>query len=188
MLFIICAPSGAGKTSLIKEIFKYFPFLRFSVSATTRKKRKGEQNGIDYFFITKKDFEKKIKNNEFVEWEVVHGENYGTLKSEIDKALKDNYDIIFDIDVKGALSIKKLYPEAITVFIDAPKTDIISRLKKRKTESAGDIKKRIERMEMELSLRNKIDYSITNESKPWGFEKAVKDLIKLISKFIKNEI
>jgi len=182
MLFIICAPSGAGKTSLIKEMFRFFPFLTFSVSATTRKMRKGEQNGKDYYFISKKDFEQRIKNNEFVEWEFVHGEYYGTLKNEVEKSLENNSDIIFDVDVKGALSIKKLFPEAVTIFIDAPKNDIVERLKKRKTETIEDINKRIARMELELSLRDKIDYEIGNESDPGGFEKAVDELKNLIYK------
>jgi len=92
MFLVICAPSGAGKTTVIKEILKIFPFFKFSVSATTRKIRKGEQNGKDYYFITRQDFEQKIKNNELVEWEIVYGDYYGTLKSEIDKSLSDGLD------------------------------------------------------------------------------------------------
>ena len=148
MLFVICAPSGAGKTSLIKEIFKIFPFLSFSVSATTRKMRKGEQNGVDYYFNAKEDFRKRIDNNEFVEWEVVYEDYYGTLKSEIEKSLNEEKDLVLEVEVKGALNIKKLYPESISIFINAPKDELIARLRKRNTESEEELKRRIERMEI----------------------------------------
>ena len=186
MLFVISAPSGAGKTTIIKEIFKLFPNFKFSVSATTRKKRNAEQNGKDYYFLSREEFEKKIKDNDFVEWEVVHGEYYGTLKDEIDVYFKINADMILDIDVKGALSIKKLYPESVTIFINAPRNEIIERLKKRKTESETEMEYRVERIDMELGLKNKFDYIVNNDSKPNGINIAVGDIKKVIDKNLKK--
>ena len=182
MLYVICAPSGAGKTTIIKEIFKLLPEIKFSVSATTRSMRNGESEGKDYYFVTREEFETKIRNNEFIEWEEVHGELYGTLKSEMDKGLDKLCDMIFDVDVKGALSIKKLYPDAVTIFIDAPKEEIIERLKNRRTESNAQLMKRIERMESELKLKDKFDHIIDNQSKPGGLHKAVNEIISIIKK------
>jgi guanylate kinase len=186
MFLVICAPSGAGKTTVIKEILKIFPFFKFSVSATTRKIRKGEQNGKDYYFITRQDFEQKIKNNELVEWEIVYGDYYGTLKSEIDKSLSDGLDLILEVEVLGAVSIKKLYPEAVTVFIDAPKNELIERLKKRNTESDKELSKRIERMEMEFGMKSRFDYVIKNETGTEGVNKSVEQLKKILKKYINN--
>lgn len=186
MFLVICAPSGAGKTTIIKEILKIFPFFKFSVSATTRKIRKGELEGKDYYFITREDFEKKINNNEFIEWEIVYGDYYGTLKSEIDNSLKDGTDLILEVEVLGALSIKKIYPEAVTIFIEAPKTELVERLKKRNTESETELNRRIERMEMEFGMRSRFDHVIKNETGNEGIKKSVLQLEKILEKYIKN--
>ena len=185
MFLVISAPSGAGKTTIIKEIFKLFPNFKFSVSATTRKKRDKEQNGKDYYFLRKEEFEKRIKNNDFVEWEVVHGEYYGTLKDELDKAIKINADIVLDVDVKGAISIKKLYPDSVTIFINAPRDEIIERLKNRKSESEAEMQNRIERIDMEFGLKNNFDYVVNNETKPDGINEAVGEMKKIIEKKLK---
>lgn len=182
MLFVISSPSGGGKTTIIRELFNILPGLRFSVSATTRPKRKIEKDGKDYYFIAKKEFEDKIYNEEFVEWEQVHGQYYGTLKSEVDKYLNSSLDLIFDVDVKGALNIKTLYPKAVSIFIEAPRNELINRLKKRSTETDDEIKKRLERMDMELSFKNKFDYSVVNNSGPEGIKKAVNEIISIINK------
>lgn len=187
MFVVICAPSGAGKTTIIKEILKIFPFFSFSVSATTRKMRKGEQNGKDYYFISKQDFEDKIRKNEFIEWETVYGDFYGTLKSEIDRSINDGKDLILEVEVLGAISIKKLYPEAITVFIEAPKNELIERLKKRNTESEEELHRRIERMEMEFEMKNRFDHVIKNETGTDGVKKSVEQLKKILDKLIKNK-
>lgn len=184
MLLVISAPSGAGKTTIIKEIFKLYPNFQFSVSATTRKKRDKEQDGKDYYFLSREEFEEKIKNGDFVEWEVVHGEYYGTLKNELYKA--GSSDIILDIDVKGAISIKKIYPGSVTIFINAQREEIIERLKKRKTESDTELEYRIERIDLELALKNKFDHVVNNESKPDGINKAVGELKKIIEKKLKK--
>ena len=186
MFLVICAPSGAGKTTVIKEILKIFPFFKFSVSATTRKIRKGEQNGKDYYFISREDFEKKINNNEFVEWETVYGDLYGTLKSEIDRSLKDKVNLILEVEVLGALSIKKLYPEAVTVFIEAPKKELVERLKKRNTESDTELERRVERMEMEFGMKSRFDHVINNETGVEGVQKSVLQLKKILEKYKNN--
>lgn len=180
MLFVISAPSGAGKTTIIHEIFRKMPELRFSVSATTRKQRVGEENGKDYYFISHDEFEDKKVNNEFAEWECVHGEFYGTLKSEIEVSINGSAGTVLDVDVKGALSIKKLYPDAVTIFIDAPKQEIIKRLRGRRTESEEQLKKRIERMELELGEKDKFDYVILNNTNPEGIKTAVEKITEII--------
>jgi guanylate kinase len=180
MLYVISAPSGAGKTTIIKEIFKNLPEMKFSVSATTRKIRNGEREGKDYYFVSRDAFEIMIKNNEFIEWEKVHGELYGTLKRELQKGADNPADMIFDVDVKGALSIKKLLPEAVTIFIDAPKNEIIERLRNRRTESEEQLNKRIKRMESELKLKDGFDHVVDNKSRPGGLQRAVNEILNII--------
>ncbi len=182
MLFVISSPSGGGKTTIIRELFSILPGLRFSVSATTRPKRKIEKDGKDYYFISKKEFEDKISNGEFVEWEQVHGQYYGTLKSEIDKYLNNSLDLVFDVDVKGALNIKKLYPKAVSIFIEAPREELVKRLKKRSTETDEEISKRLERIDMEISYKDKFDFTVVNNSNPDGIKNAVNEIISIINK------
>lgn len=182
MLFVISAPSGAGKTTIIRELFNILPGLRFSVSATTRPRRKIEKEGKDYYFITKEDFEDKVKKGEFVEWEEVHGNLYGTLKSEIEKTINSPLDIVFDVDVKGALNIKKLFPKAVSIFLDAPEEELKSRLWKRSTETEEEIKKRLTRLELELTYKNSFDYLVQNNSSQGGVKNAVEEIVKIITK------
>ncbi len=183
MIFVIAAPSGAGKTTIIREIFKIFPDFRFSVSATTRKRRRNETDGKDYYFIPKEEFQEKIKNDEFVEWEEFFGNYYGTLKKEIEKNLYGEHDLILDVDVKGALSIKRLYPQSVIFFINVPKDELADRLKKRNTESEEEIKNRANRIEFEIGLKNKFDHVIENSSEPGGLEKAVREIEEIINKY-----
>lgn len=183
MLFVISAPSGAGKTTIIKELFKGNPDFKFSVSATTRAIRAGEEDGKDYYFLTESEFDDKLSKNEFVEWENVHGKRYGTLKSEIEKYISSPIHLLFDVDVKGALSIKKLFPKAIMIFIDVPEEQLRSRLHKRNTETEEQIKKRNERIQIEMKEKDKFDHVVDNSDKPGGLEKAVSDLKKIINKY-----
>jgi guanylate kinase len=182
MILVVTAPSGAGKTTIVRRILGYLPKAKFSVSATTRNKRENEVDGRDYCFITPEEFRAKIKNHEFVEWEEVHGNYYGTLKKQIDDSLDSNQDILLDIDVKGALSIKKLYPEAVTIFISVPKEELIRRLEKRKTESEEQIKKRAERIEFESALKDNFDYAVENLPGDGGLDTAVKKVEDIINK------
>jgi guanylate kinase len=183
MLFVICASSGAGKTTIIRELFKKFPEITFSVSATTRKKRPKETEGKDYHFISLEEFNKRKANNEFIETEEVHGNFYGTLKSEAEPFLNSNDIMILDVDVKGALNIKSMYPEAITVFIDVPFEELVRRLRNRNTETEEEIQKRSSRIKMEAELKDKFDYIVDNSR---GLETAVTETEKIINKYIKH--
>ncbi len=167
-VIIISAPSGSGKTTIVRNIMQKYPELNleFSVSATTRPKRPKETNGKDYYFITKDDFLKKIDNNEFVEWqEVYKGSYYGTLKSEIERLFAEGKNIIFDVDVKGALNLKKFFNgDALAIFIKAPSVEVLEqRLKKRGTDSDESIKKRIAKAKEELEYEKFFDLVVIND-------------------------
>ncbi len=165
-LLVISSPSGGGKSTVARYIMKTFDKFKFSISATTREPRKLEVDGKDYHFLTKEQFLEKIKNNEFVEWEEIFGNYYGTLKIEIEKAKNEGKCLIFDIDVKGAMSIKKHFPkESLLIFLSPPnKESLIQRLKKRDTETQEQLNERISRAEYEISFRDKFDYDIINDN------------------------
>jgi guanylate kinase len=163
-IFAISAPSGTGKTTIVRRLLNEIPDLVYSVSATTRRQRKNEILGKDYFFLTEQEFLQKIDNEEFVEWEKVYDYYYGTFKCYIDENVEKGKSIIAEVDVNGALALKKIYPEAVLIFIAPPSfEELIERLKKRKTETDADLYKRIERAKMELSERDKFDYLINNK-------------------------
>lgn len=182
LLIVFSAPSGAGKTTIIDYLLKNFPNeFCYSISATTRKPRIGEINGKDYFFLSEEEFKKKIENNEFIEWEIVHENYYGTLKSRVEPLLQAGKNIVFDIDVKGGLKIKASYPaNSILLFITAPSIElIIERLRKRGTENDAEINKRIERYSIELEKSKYFDFIIINET----VEKAVEQILKIIQTY-----
>lgn len=164
-LIVISAPSGGGKTSIVKAILTKYPSMLFSVSATTRPIRNGETNGKDYFFLTKEEFEKRIKADELVEWEEIYGNYYGTLNSEVEKALSAGRIMLFDIDVKGALSIKRKYADdSVLIFIKPPSVEILkARLSNRKTEDEATFKRRLDRVPMELEKGSLCDYQVVND-------------------------
>jgi guanylate kinase len=179
-IIAVSSPSGGGKTSVVKQVLKDFPDIVFSVSVTTRPKRSNEIDGVDYFFVNDEEFEKKIKNDEFIEWERFYDYYYGTLKSFVDDNINIGKSVIFEVDVKGALSLKKIYPESILIFIDPPTyEELVTRLKNRKTESATDLQKRIDRVKMELSFKKDFDYIFVNDELQKVY-KSVKSLIKEI--------
>jgi guanylate kinase len=153
--------------------------MRFSVSATTRGRRQSEVNGKDYFFLTKEDFEKKIQGDELVEWERIYNDYYGTLKSEVESTLRAGDAMLFDIDVKGALSVKMKYPaDAVLVFIQPPSVEALrERLEHRHTESEEVIRKRLERVPMELEKGKEFDHRIVNDN----LEKAVAEVDAIIA-------
>jgi guanylate kinase len=179
---VISAPSGAGKTTIIKELFKSMPNLAFSVSATTRNKRENETEGRDYYFLSSEEFKKKIDRGEFAEFEEVHGNYYGTLKSEIGKFVDGGKHLIFDVDVMGALSIKKLYPSSVLIFIDVPVEELMRRLKNRKTENDEQIEKRASRIMLEIEMKDKFDHIVDNSK---GLDEAVDNAKKIIEKYNK---
>ncbi len=178
-LIVVSAPSGCGKTTIVKEILKNHPEFHFSVSATTRAKRNTETDGKDYYFITKEEFQKHIENDTLIEWQKIYDDYYGTLVSEVDKSFVCGKSVVFDIDVLGALSIKKKYPEdSMLIFIDVPDMNILKeRLKNRKTESPETLKKRIDRVEMELEQKTLFDYIVINDQ----LQLAVDEVEKIIS-------
>lgn len=182
-LIIITAPSGAGKTTIVHHLLNTFEQLAFSISATTREKREHEQEGVDYYFLSHEDFKEKIKNGAFAEWEEVYeNQFYGTLKSEIDRIWALGKHIVFDIEVKGAENIKKMYgDDALAIFVKPPSLDaLITRLKNRKTESAKSLKKRIIRAKKELKYENKFDKILVNDL----LEVALKEAELMVEVFI----
>jgi guanylate kinase len=164
-LIAFSAPSGAGKTSLIKSLVSRHKELVISISATTRKKRPKEVDKRDYYFISDTEFKEQIKAGSFLEYEQVHGDYYGTLIKTVDDLLDKNKIVVFDIDVNGALNIKDKYPETLLIFIKAPTEDeLLSRLKGRNSEEAKTIKKRLERIPFEYEQSKKFDYIIINHN------------------------
>ena len=153
-VIIFSAPSGAGKTTIAKEILRRIPNLEFSVSACSRPIRKGEKDGVDYYFLTIEDFKRKIDNDEFLEWQEVYpGSYYGTLKSEMQRIWNDGKNVMFDVDTFGGINIKKIYKDkALSIFIKTPTIETLEeRLKARGTETEDSLKKRMDKAKIELS-------------------------------------
>ncbi len=183
LILVVSAPSGAGKSSILKEFLKVHTGFKFSVSVTTRKKRPGEAEGKDYHFISEEEFRRKIDNHEFLEWENFFGNYYGTLKADVESIINSGEDILLEVDVNGALNIKKFFNEALLVFILPPHvSELEKRLRKRKTEDEETIKTRIARAEKELSAAPYFDYRIVNDE----LHRAAQELIEIINK-IKTE-
>jgi guanylate kinase len=163
---LITAPSGAGKTTLVKMLLDEFPNFKFSVSATTRSPRISEEDGKDYFFIDNAAFEDKIKKEDFLEWEEVYnGTKYGTLKSEVEKIWKKNQVAVFDIDIMGALKIKKLLcQDILSIFIAPPNFETLEkRLRGRKTETEDKLQTRVNKAKDEMKFENFFDHKIIND-------------------------
>jgi guanylate kinase len=174
-LLVLSAPSGAGKTTVARHLLESFPFLRFSVSATTRTQRPGEQNGRDYFFLSRDEFKARIASDDLIEYEEIFGNYYGTLRSVVQEALNRGEFLIFDVDVKGALSLQKAFPdETVLLFIAPPSMEILAeRLRNRKTETIDQIETRLARAEMEMGTRNHFDLVIVNDNLASALDKAV---------------
>jgi guanylate kinase len=158
-----------------------FPELAFSISATTRGKRITETEGVDYFFMDKEEFKKKVRNDEFLEWGKFFGYYYGTLKELVFEKINNGISILLEVDVKGALNIKDVYHDSVLIFISPPSIEELKkRLMNRKTESDEDFKKRITRAEMELNYREKFDYNVYNYN--------LDDAQKEVNEIIKSEL
>jgi guanylate kinase len=183
--FIFSAPSGSGKTTIVKHLIKINNNLEFSISACTRDKRgRTEVNGKDYYFLSPEEFKKKIDNDEFIEWEEVYpGNFYGTLKSEIDRIWESGKSVIFDVDVKGGLSLKDYFKEkALAVFVKVPSLDVLGqRLSSRASETTESLSQRLFKAEFELEFEDKFDITILNnelETSLAEAEQAVDDFLK----------
>ncbi len=184
-LFIFSAPSGAGKTTIVKKLLLQNPLLQFSISATSREMREGEINGKDYYFISAEAFRNKIDNNEFLEWEEVYKDQYyGTLKSELNRIWALSHHVIFDVDVVGGLNIKSAYPErALSVFVMPPTPETLKhRLLNRCTESEESMQKRLEKANWELNFADQFDIVLINDK----LEDAVEKAIDIVENFIKK--
>ena len=184
-LIVICAPSGAGKTSVVKYLLSKNNKLVFSVSACSRGKRPHEKNGIDYHFISPEIFRKKIENNEFLEWEEVYpNQFYGTLKRDVDKNICENKNMVFDIDVVGGLNIKNIYKKkCLSIFIAPPSiAELRSRLEKRGTETIENINTRIKFAKQEMLKKSEFDVIVLNKNLPDCCAEVEKIITNFISK------
>ncbi len=180
---IFCAPSGSGKTTIVKHLLSVDNRLAFSVSACTRNKRANEEHGKDYYFLSHEEFKQRIANNEFLEYEEVYGGNfYGTLKSEVDRIWAMGKAVIFDVDVEGGLNIKKHFGDkALAVFVKPPSVEVLEqRLRYRSTETEETLRIRINKAVHELQYENKFEYVLLNEN----LEEALVVAENLITEFL----
>lgn len=183
-LIIFSAPSGAGKTTIVKHLLQQNFDLEFSISATSRKARHTEINAKDYYFLSDEEFQQKIATEDFLEWEEVYkGTSYGTLKSEVERIRDLGKNVIFDVDVVGGLNIKKYYgDEALAIFVQPPSVEELrNRLTGRSTETEDKIQMRIAKAEHELSFAKDFDVVIVNDK----LEKAFEDSENILSEFLK---
>ncbi|MEQ8417410.1 MAG: guanylate kinase [Imperialibacter sp.] len=180
---IFTAPSGSGKTTLVKHLLDHIPSLAFSISATTRKPRNQEVNGKDYYFLSFSDFQSKIERDEFIEWEEVYnGSFYGTLKEEIDRIWALGKDVIFDVEVHGALNLKKYFgDDALAVFVRVPDLGTLQeRLQKRDTETADTLEKRLQKAKYEMTFEKRLDVTVLNDD----LQKAKDMSLQIVKDFL----
>ncbi|AFM21580.1 MAG: guanylate kinase [Acetomicrobium flavidum] len=183
-LFVISGPSGAGKGTIRRELFKRLPDLIYSVSCTTRPPREGEVNGVDYYFIDPEKFAEKQCCGEFLEWAFVHGNYYGTPKDDVLKHLEEGRDVILEIDVQGAINIKKVFPEAVLIFILPPSEEALKqRLISRGTENEESLMIRLNNAALEMKLVDIYDHAIINDD----VNRATDELIDIITSYRKGE-
>ena len=184
-VFIFSAPSGAGKTTVVKHILSNFTGLEFSISATSRPPRQGESHGKDYFFISETDFREKIANNEFIEYEEVYpGRFYGTLKKEIENIWKRGNHAVFDVDVKGGLNLKKIFGhKALAVFVSPPDIKTLEeRLIKRGTETPENISVRVHKATEEMKFAEQFDIILFNDK----IDETLAEAKLIVSDFLLN--
>lgn len=184
-IILITAPSGSGKTSIVKYLMSKIPDLAFSISATTRPRRKNEKDGIDYHFLSEEEFRDRIHKKEFLEWEMVYeGKYYGTLKSEMTRIWSEHKIPVLDIDVQGAIHVQQQYPiNTIALFIQAPSIeDLKLRLLKRGSETEESLKARLDKSSYEMSFKNHFENIIINED----FDVACKETEHIITEFLKT--
>lgn len=182
---IFSAPSGAGKTTIVRYLLRQIPQLEFSISAASRAPRGREVDGLDYHFFSVDTFKSKIQNNEFIEWEEVYANNfYGTLKSEIIKAWEQNKVVVFDVDAIGGINLKRIFgAQALSIFIKPPSLFVLEqRLKNRRTETEEQIKMRLDKANEEISHAPEFDYVLLNDN----LEKACAEIKSVVGNFIEG--
>lgn len=183
-LVIFSAPSGSGKTTIVRELLKRFPRFEFSISATSRAPRGVEQHGVDYYFLSNDEFRARVERNEFVEWEEVYqGTCYGTLRSEMERIWSNGNIIIFDVDVLGGINLKRIFgDDSCSIFIMPPSVEELERrLRGRGTDSEEVILKRIGKAEFELSKAPEFDYTVVNDD----LQEAIEQTASIIENFLK---
>ncbi len=183
-LIVFSAPSGTGKSTIAKMVLQRLANVKFSVSATTRQKRAGEQEGVSYYFLNKEDFEEKISTGGFIEHEFFFGNHYGTLLDKTVEIIDAGTHILLDLDVKGALNVKRLFPDnSLLLFLKPPSIEVLEeRLKGRASEDEESLKLRLDRARLELTYADRFDEVIVNDN----LDKTVEKVTALISKFISN--
>lgn len=182
-LLVFTAPSGSGKTTIVRHILSAFKNTAFSISATTRQRRPHEIHGRDYYYLSVETFNMWIENEAFAEWEEVYpGQFYGTLRTEIDRLHEVGKHVVFDVDVKGALSIKRMFPdETLSVFIKVPDMDVLEkRLRARGTETEESLHKRLDKARHELTFENEFDKVLINDD----LEQTLKEAVDIVEKFL----
>lgn len=182
---IVSAPSGAGKTTIVRRLLQAGLNLEFSVSAASRAPRANEINGKDYHFISIDEFREKIRKGELLEWQEVYKDNYyGTLKRQVERIWNRGHHVLFDIDVQGGMNLKKLFPKStLSIFIMPPSLEELgNRLRLRSTETEDNIARRLEKARTEITFTDKFDKIIINDD----LEKAVSEAIEMVSQFLKS--
>lgn len=185
-LLIFSAPSGSGKTTIVKHLLSKYPFLEFSISATSRPPRAGEIDGKDYYFIPSGEFQRRIAENEFIEWEEVYADTYyGTLRSEIERIWSKGHHVVFDVDVKGGVNLKQIFGgRALSVFVQPPSIEILrQRLVSRGTENLESLTKRIGKATEEMTYSGKFDIIIINDK----LENSLKEAESAVEQFVLNQ-
>lgn len=171
---VVSGPSGAGKSSFVKALLDEGPDLRYSVSATTRARRSHETDGRDYFFLKREEFQRRIDAGEFVEWAHVHGEMYGTLRSQTDEALREGKNVLLDVDVQGGKSVRRAYPDGVFIFVLPPTLEALEeRLRGRGTDSEERIRLRLENARREIPMAREYDYAVVNDDLAAASRKVV---------------
>ena len=184
-VFIFSAPSGSGKTTIVRKVLKSFGNFSFSISCTTRKRRGSEVSGVDYYFVSVEEFKQRIQNDEFIEYEEVYQDRfYGTLRSEVDRIIDKGTNALFDLDVMGGINLKKqLKDNACAIFIKPPSLEALKfRLRHRGTDNEEEIQKRLAKAGKEMSYADQFDHIVLNDD----LESAVKEVFDIIKAFIQS--